>query len=215
MKDDPTPPPGLPDPPLIAILRGLRPEEAIAVGSALLEAGFRILEVPLNSPDPFASIGRLARGFGDRALVGAGTVRRAEEIERLVDAGGRLLVTPHADPALIRAGVARGLVTVPGIATPTEAFAALDAGAVALKLFPAEMLGPAVVRALRAVLPAEVALLPVGGITPENLAAYRAAGARGFGIGSALFRPGDPPARVAERARAFLDAWRAASPGSA
>lgn len=200
----------LPDPPLIAILRGLRPEDAIPVGEALLDAGLRILEVPLNSPDPFASIARLAQRFGQQALVGAGTVRRVAEVDQLRAAGGRLLVMPHTDPALIRAGVARGLFTIPGVATPSEAFSALDAGAHALKLFPAEMLGPAVVRALRAVLPAQVPLLPVGGITPDNLAAFRASGAAGAGIGSALFRPGDPPELVAERARAFVAAWRAA-----
>lgn len=198
----------LPDPPLVAILRGLRPEEALPIGAALLDAGFRILEVPLNSPDPFASIARLARAIGDRALLGAGTVRRIEEVERLAAAGGRLLVMPHADPAVIRAGVAAGLVTVPGIATPSEAFAALDAGAHALKLFPAEMIGPGVVKALRAVLPPEVPLLPVGGIVPESMGPYRAAGASGFGLGSALYKPGDPPETVAARARLFVATWR-------
>lgn len=205
--------PPLPDPPLVAILRGLRPEEAEPIGAALLDAGFRILEVPLNSPDPFASIARLARAFGDRALLGAGTVRRIEEVERLSAAGGRLLVMPHADAAVIRAGVAAGLLTVPGIATPSEAFAALDAGAHALKLFPAEMIAPNVVKALRAVLPPEVPLLPVGGIVPESMGPYRAAGASGFGLGSALYKPGDPPETVAARARLFVATWRRLAAG--
>jgi|DewCreStandDraft_4_1066084.scaffolds.fasta_scaffold00036_216 2-dehydro-3-deoxyphosphogalactonate aldolase len=201
----------LPEPPLVAILRGVRPEEAEPIGLALLEAGIRIVEVPLNSPEPLASVARLARVLEGRALVGAGTLRRASEVAEVAEAGGRLIVTPHADPAIVREAKARGLLAIPGVATPTEAFAMLDSGADGLKLFPAEMLGPAVVKALKAVLPAGTRLFPVGGITPETMAAFRAAGADGFGLGSALYRPGDGPARVAERARTFLAAWRAAA----
>jgi 2-dehydro-3-deoxyphosphogalactonate aldolase len=190
--------------PLLAILRGIRPEEAEAVGEALVAAGFAILEVPLNSPEPFESIRRLAARFGEaEALVGAGTVTRAEEVAELARAGGRLMVTPHADPALVRAAKAAGLTAVPGFFTPGEAFALLHAGADALKLFPAEAASPAALKALLAVLPKGTPVLPVGGIGAENLAAWRAAGAAGFGIGSALYRPGDSPARVGERARSL------------
>ncbi len=188
------------DPPLVAILRGLPPQDAEPIGEALVEAGIRILE----------SIGRLARALAGRALVGAGTMRRPAEVREVAAVGGRLIVSPHADPAIVREAKAAGLAAMPGVATPTEAFAMLDAGADALKLFPAEMLGPPVVKALGAVLPAGTALFPVGGITPETMAAFRAAGATGFGLGSALYRPGATPAAVAERARAFLAAWRAA-----
>lgn len=198
-----------PDPPLVAILRGVRPEEAEPIGLALVEAGFAVVEVPLNSPEPLSSIERLARTLAGRALVGAGTLRRPEQVADVAAAGGRLIVTPHADAAIVRAAKAHGLVALPGVATPTEAFAMLDAGADALKLFPAELLGPPVVKALRAVLPAGTRLVPVGGITPATMAGFRAAGAAGFGLGSALYRPGDGPAEVAERARAFLAAWRA------
>ncbi len=191
--------------PLVAILRGIRPEEAEGVGEALLDAGLAILEVPLNSPEPIESIRRLAaRCGGDgRALVGAGTVTRAEEVAQVAAAGGKLMVTPHADPALVRAAKSAGLLAVPGFFTPGEAFAQLHAGADALKLFPAEAASPAVLKALLAVLPKRTAVLPVGGIGADNLAAWRAAGAAGFGIGSALYRPGDGPAQVGQRARAL------------
>jgi 2-dehydro-3-deoxyphosphogalactonate aldolase len=195
--------------PLIAILRGLRPDEAIPIGEALLAAGFRALEVPLNSPEPLTSIERLAKAFGGRALVGAGTVLQLGAIEAVAAAGGRLIVMPHGDPAIIRTAKAKGLICVPGVATPTEAFAALDAGADALKLFPAEALPPKVVKAWRAVLPKDLWLLPVGGITPEAMAAYRAAGADGFGLGSALYRAGMSAAEVARSAQAFALDWRA------
>jgi 2-dehydro-3-deoxyphosphogalactonate aldolase len=195
--------------PLIPILRGIRPEEAEPIGLVLVEAGFGCLEVPLNSPDPFVSIERLTRRLGARALVGAGTVTRLDEVRRLADSGGRLLVMPHADTDIIAEGKRLGLAVVPGVATPTEAFAALAAGADALKLFPAELLQPAVIKALRAVLPRQVRLLPVGGIAPDNMADFVAAGADGFGIGSALYRPGDEPATVAGHARSFATAWRA------
>jgi 2-dehydro-3-deoxyphosphogalactonate aldolase len=201
------------DPPLVAILRGVRPEEVVAVGSALVEAGIRIIEVPLNSPEPFVSIERLVRALEDRAVVGAGTLLRTSEVAEVARVGGRLVVTPHADPNIVRAAKELGLFAVPGVATPTEAFAMLDAGADALKLFPAEMLGPAVVKALVAVLPTGTRLFPVGGITPEKIAAFRSSGASGFGLGSALYRPGSTAVEVCERARAFLDAWRTASPG--
>lgn len=201
------------DPPLVAILRGVRPEEAAAIGLALVEAGIRIVEVPLNSPEPLASVERLARALGGRALVGAGTLRRAQDVADVATAGGRLVVTPHADPAIVAAAKAAGLVALPGVATPTEAFAMLEAGADGLKLFPAELLQPPVVKALRAVLPAGARLFPVGGITPETMAGFRAAGADGFGLGSALYRPGATPAEVGERARAFVAAWAGAATG--
>ena len=194
--------------PLVAILRGLRPSEAQAIGTELVDAGFRILEVPLNSPEPFASIRILADAFGSRALVGAGTVLDPDDVARLHDAGGALVVMPHTDPQVIAAAKAAGLACLPGVATPSEAFAALRAGADALKLFPAETLGPATVKAWRAVLPPGTGLLPVGGITPDGMAPWRAAGAAGFGLGSALYRPGASPAEVRRAADAFVAAWR-------
>jgi 2-dehydro-3-deoxyphosphogalactonate aldolase len=194
--------------PLVAILRGVKPTEVLPIGEALVEAGFAILEVPLNSPEPFASIRQLVDRFGDAVLIGAGTMRREADLDALVAAGGRLMVTPHGDPALIRAAKARGLFTLPGIATPTEAFAAIDAGTDGLKLFPAEMIPPSVVKAMRAVLPRSMPLFPVGGIEPGSMDAYRAAGANGFGLGSALYKPGFDAGQVAERARAFVQAWR-------
>jgi 2-dehydro-3-deoxyphosphogalactonate aldolase len=199
--------------PLIAILRGLRPAEAIPIGQALIDAGFVVIEVPLNSPEPLVSIGQLAAAFGDRALIGAGTVLTTEQIDQVAGAGGRLLVMPHGGPALIRAAKTRGLLCVPGVATPTEAFAALDAGADALKLFPAEALPPQVVKAWRAVLPKQVWLLPVGGIVPATMASYLAAGANGFGLGSALYRAGMSAPEVASSARAFADAYAACASG--
>jgi 2-dehydro-3-deoxyphosphogalactonate aldolase len=197
--------------PLIAILRGLAPERAEEVGAALVEAGFRALEVPLNSPRPLASIARLARAFGGAALVGAGTVLDADDAPRVADAGGRLLVMPHSDARVIAAAKRCGLLCVPGVATPSEAFAALAAGADALKMFPAEALPPPVVKAWRAVLP-EVWLLPVGGITPARMAPYLQAGASGFGLGSALFRPALETATIATNARTFADAFRQIPP---
>lgn len=195
--------------PLLAILRGITPDEAEPVGAALVEAGFRLIEAPLNSPDPFRSIEILAKAFGQDAVIGAGTVMSAEAARRTVEAGGRLVVMPHSDPAVIRAAKAAGAWCLPGVATPTEGFAALAAGADGLKLFPGEALPPPVVKAWRAVFPKDVPLLPVGGITPENMAAYIAAGAAGFGIGSALYRSGVTAAEVAARAAAFAKAWRA------
>ncbi len=200
--------------PLIAILRGLMPAEAPAIGDALIEAGLRIIEVPLNSPDPLRSIEAMAARFGKRALIGAGTVLQVEQVAQVAAAGGRLIVMPHADPAVIRAAKRAGLWCVPGVATPTEAFAALAAGADALKLFPAELVTPSVLKALRAVLPPAVQLLPVGGITPRNLGAYVAAGASGFGLGSALYLARSTPAQVGSNARDFVTAWQAAAPPS-
>ncbi len=189
--------------PLVAILRGLRPEEAEAVGDALVEAGIAILEVPLNSPGPIESIRRLSARLGGRALVGAGTVMTEAQVEEVAAAGGKLLVTPHADPALVRAAKARGMLAAPGFFTPAEAFALLAAGADALKLFPAEAASPAVVKALLAVLPPGTALLPVGGMSAETIGPWRKAGAVGFGIGGSLYKPGDAPETVGERARAL------------
>ena len=193
--------------PLIAILRGIAPDEAVPVGLALAEAGFRIIEVPLNSPQPLRSIELLARALGSRCLVGAGTVMSAAQVAAVEQAGGRLIVMPHGDPAVIRAAKAQGLCCAPGVATPTEGFAALAAGADALKLFPAELLSPPVLKALRAVFPSDTLFLPVGGITPQNLAAYAAAGASGFGLGSALYKPGLAIGQVQANARAFVEAW--------
>ncbi|WP_130617119.1 2-dehydro-3-deoxy-6-phosphogalactonate aldolase [Dyella amyloliquefaciens] len=203
--------------PLIAILRGLRPEESLDVGHALLDAGFRVLEVPLNSPEPCESIRRLVDAFGDRALIGAGTVLSPARVHEVAAAGGKLIVMPHADVEVIRAAKQAGLYCVPGVATPTEAFAALGAGADALKLFPAEQASPAVLKAWRAVLPAGTAVMPVGGIAPDNMGPWLAAGAGGFGIGSSLYAPGRPASDVAARARAFASAWQAhlASKGTA
>jgi 2-dehydro-3-deoxyphosphogalactonate aldolase len=192
--------------PLVAILRGLAPENALAVGQVLIDAGLRIIEVPLNSSRPFASIGTLAREFGSRALVGAGTVLRSDDVARVREAGGQLIVMPHGDTAIIRAAKSARLICVPGVATPTEGFAALAAGADGLKLFPAEAIPPPVVKAWRAVFPPETLLLPVGGITPERMADYLAAGASGFGLGSALFAPAMTAATVGERAAAFVAA---------
>lgn len=194
--------------PLIAILRGLRPEEAVPVGEALVRAGFAIIEVPLNSPRPLESIRRLQEAFGDRALIGAGTVTSPAAVAEVAAAGGRLIVMPHSDPAVVRAAKQAGLFCAPGVATPTEGFAALANGADALKLFPAEALGPAVLKAWRSVFPAGTAFLPVGGITPEGMAPFLEAGAAGFGLGSALYRPGDAPEQVAARAAAFVAALR-------
>ena len=197
--------------PLVAILRGITPAECEAVGSALVETGFSIIEVPLNSPDPFNSIRFLASRFGHRALIGAGTVLSPAAVDQVAEAGGRLIVMPHGDPSVIAAAKERGLACIPGVATPTEAFAALAAGADALKLFPAEAISPSVVKALRAVLPASVRLLPVGGIGAQNMAAYLEAGAIGFGIGSTLYKPGKSAEQVREDAQALVEAWRSAA----
>lgn len=198
--------------PLVAILRGLEPAEAVDVAGVLVEAGFTLIEVPLNSPRPLDSIAAIAGAFADRALVGAGTVMDPAEVAAVAAVGGRLIVMPHGDPVVIEAALASGLAVTPGVQTPTEAFAALRAGAHGLKLFPAEAVPPPVVKAIRAVLPPETLVLPVGGILPESMAAYRAAGADGFGIGSALFKPGRPLAEIRRAAEAFAAAARALPP---
>jgi 2-dehydro-3-deoxyphosphogalactonate aldolase len=196
--------------PLIAILRGITPEEVGPVAHALATLGFAIIEVPLNSPRPLESIRLLGIELGDTCLVGGGTVTAPTQINEIGRAGGRLIVMPHSDPIIVRTAKTAGLTCVPGVATPTEGFAALANGADALKLFPAEELGPPVIRAWRAVFPPETLFIPVGGITPKNLASYWDAGADGFGLGSALYKPGMPAADVSSRARAFIDAWHAA-----
>lgn len=199
----------LKDLPLIAILRGVTPDEIVAVGRALYDAGFRVIEIPLNSPQPYESISRLTAELGEDCLIGAGTVLTEAQVAEVDAAGGRLIVSPNANLAVIRASKAAGLVSAPGVATPSEGFAALDAGADSLKLFPAEQLGPAVVKAWRAVFPKELALLPVGGITPDNMGPYVAAGASGFGLGSALYKPGLSAAQVSANAQAFAAGWAA------
>jgi 2-dehydro-3-deoxyphosphogalactonate aldolase len=190
--------------PLVAILRGVRPDEVEAIVDVLEEEGIGIAEVPLNSPDPLDSIGRLARRFGERLLIGAGTVRRPDEVGRIADCGGRLIVMPHADVGVVRAAKAAGLLAAPGFLSPTEAFAAIDAGADALKLFPAEAVSPAVLGAMRAVLPAAMPIIPVGGMAAGKLLPWRRAGAAGFGIGSAIYKPGDGPAEVRAKARGLV-----------
>lgn len=196
--------------PLAAILRGITPGECEGVGSALIAAGIRIIEVPLNSPDPLDSVHILADRFGERALIGAGTVLSPAAVSDVADAGGHLIVMPHGDPAVIAAAKVRGLACVPGVATPTEAFAALAAGADALKLFPAEAIPPSVVRALRAVLPPTARLMPVGSIGAHNMAAYLVAGAVGFGIGSTFYKPGKSAADVGRDAKALVDVYSSA-----
>ena len=195
---------------LIAILRGLRPEEAREIGLALHGAGIRLIEVPLNSPEPLRSIRVLRDALPGDTLVGAGTVLRPESCAEIAQAGGQLVVMPHGDPQVIRAARAAGLACAPGVATPTEAFAALAAGADVLKMFPAETLGAVGLKAWRAVLTPPIAIVPVGGVTPDGLASYLGAGASGFGLGSALYRAGDTPEQIAHQATAFVQAWRAA-----
>ncbi|MDH5356195.1 MAG: 2-dehydro-3-deoxy-6-phosphogalactonate aldolase [Gammaproteobacteria bacterium] len=178
--------------PLVAVLRGITPEQAVDVGQVLVGAGFTIIEVPLNSPDALESIRLLSAAFSDRALTGAGTVLSVKDAEDIAAVGGNLIVMPHSDPEVIRAAKNLGCIVMPGVMTPTEAFAALNNGADALKLFPAEVISPAALKAMRAVLPRETVLLPVGGINPDNMADYWASGASGFGLGSNLFKPGKP-----------------------
>jgi 2-dehydro-3-deoxyphosphogalactonate aldolase len=190
--------------PLVAIIRGVRPAEAEAIGDALYEAGIRIIEVPLNSPEPLRSIERLARHFGNRALVGAGTVLDPVDVRRVADAGGRIIVSPSTFAPVIEATAAAGLVSAPGFFTPSEAFEALRAGADGLKLFPAEAASPAVVKSQRAVIPKDVPLLVVGGVRPDGLRAYLDAGADGFGLGGGLYKPGQSPEDVAREARAYV-----------
>lgn len=192
--------------PLIAILRGVTPDECEALGDALFEAGIRIIEVPLNSPDPLNSIERLSKRFGDKAVVGAGTVLRAAQVDEVGRAGGRLIISPAVNPSVIAATVAAGLCSCPGYLTPSEAFAALDAGAHALKLFPAEAASAAVIKAQRAVLPRDLRLIVVGGVEPASLAPWLTAGANGFGLGSALYKAGQSAAATLAKALAFTAA---------
>ncbi|MDR6707190.1 2-dehydro-3-deoxy-6-phosphogalactonate aldolase [Novosphingobium sp. 1748] len=194
--------------PLVAILRGVRPDEVEAVGDAIIEAGFSMIEVPLNSPDPLASIALLAKRYGPDVLVGAGTVLTTADVANVKAAGGTLIISPNVNTDVIRASVAEGMISLPGFYTPTEAFAALEAGATGLKLFPAEGASPAYMKAQRAVLPKDLPLLAVGGVTPENLSQWVAAGAQGAGLGSALYKAGLSAAQVGERARAFVAAAR-------
>jgi 2-dehydro-3-deoxyphosphogalactonate aldolase len=192
--------------PLVAILRGLTPAEAPAIGDALVAAGLTLIEVPLNSPDPFDSIALLARRLGDNAMIGAGTVLAPDDVARVRDAGGTLIVSPNTDAAVIRATRAAGLISLPGYFTPSEGFAALAAGASALKLFPADGTTPAFLKAQRAVLPRSARVLAVGGIAPDNMATWRAAGADGFGLGSNLYRPGASVQQVADAAARYVAA---------
>lgn len=194
--------------PLVAIIRGVKPDEVEAIGDALVEAGIRIIEVPLNSPDPFDSIGRLARRVGNQALVGAGTVLTAENVEKVGQVGGRLVVAPNFNESVVKASVAAGMVSMPGVFTPSECFAAIDAGANALKLFPAEAASPKMVKAMRAVLPRELPLIVVGGVSADAIPGWLDGGASGFGLGSGLYKPGQSAAQVRDAAHAYVAAVR-------
>lgn len=194
--------------PLVAIIRGVTPDEVEAIGGALIDAGIRIIEVPLNSPEPLKSIELLARKFGDQATIGAGTVLTVQDVRNVGGAGGKIIVSPGFDADVVQASVAAGLVSSPGYYTPTEAFAALKAGAHVLKLFPAEAASPVIVKAQRAVIPRSVPLVIVGGVTPEKVTDYLEAGADGFGLGGALFKPGQDAATVRAQADAFVAAVR-------
>lgn len=193
--------------PLVAILRGLRPDEALGVGEMIIRAGFKVLEVPLNSPDPFDSIEAMAAAFKGRAIVGAGTVLKVADVERLAQVGGQICISPNANVDVIRAAKAHGLISFPAFFTPTEAFAAIEAGADAIKLFPAELAGPAGLKAMKAVFPKTMPVFPVGGVTADNMHTYLDVGAKGFGIGTAVFKPGDTAEIVYKKAKAFTDAW--------
>ncbi|MEO6527391.1 MAG: 2-dehydro-3-deoxy-6-phosphogalactonate aldolase [Gemmatimonadaceae bacterium] len=199
--------------PLVAILRGVTPEEIVPIAQTLVAAGFAIIEVPLNSPRPLESIRRLREVVGDEVLVGAGTVMSSRQVREVADSGGRLVVMPHSDPVVVHAAKDAGLICTPGVATPNEGFAALANGADALKLFPAELLPPPALRAMRSVFPASTVFLPVGGITPASMAAYVAAGATGFGLGSSLYKRGAGVDEVGASARAFVAEWRRIRPG--
>ncbi len=196
--------------PLIAILRGIRPHEAVEIGHVLIDIGFTCLEVPLNSPEePLASIYHLAQAFKGKALIGAGTVLQRQQVIDVAKAGGRLIISPHTNPSIIHTAKENELACIPGFATPTEAFTAIDAGADALKFFPAT--SPATLKAIKTILPEKIAIFPVGGITPLNMKEYKQAGATGFGLGSALYQPGDSPFKVAQFAQVFYDTIRALS----
>jgi 2-dehydro-3-deoxyphosphogalactonate aldolase len=190
--------------PLVAIIRGVRSDEVEEIGAALIDAGLQIIEVPLNSPDPLTSIERLATRFGDQATIGAGTVLDPADVRRVQDSGGELIVSPNVNEQVIAAAVSAGMVSAPGYFTPTEAFTAIRAGAHALKLFPAEAASPKVLKAQLAVIPKDIPVLVVGGVTPDNMAEYLAAGARGFGLGSGLYSAGRSADEVGERARGYV-----------
>ncbi len=192
--------------PLVAIIRGVTPDEAVAIGEALIEGGIRIIEVPLNSPEPLVSIERLAQRLGGEALIGAGTVLRPDQVAQVRQAGGGLVVSPNTNPEVIQATVAAGMVSSPGVFTPSEAFTALQSGAHVLKLFPAEAASPQVVKAIRAVLPRDLRLLIVGGVTPQSVGGWLDAGADGFGLGGGLYTPGQSAAETLSKARAFAAA---------
>lgn len=194
--------------PLIAILRGLTVEDAVPVSDTLVDAGFRIIEVPLNSPDPLASIAAITKRHGSGAIVGAGTVLTVDQVAAVADAGGRIIVSPNLNPEVGRVAIERGLFWCPGIVTPSEAFAALKIGASVLKIFPAEMVPPPAIAAMRAVLPKGTVIAAVGGITPETMPPYLAAGVSGFGLGSALYKPGYAIEEIGQRAEAFVDVLR-------
>jgi 2-dehydro-3-deoxyphosphogalactonate aldolase len=195
--------------PLVAILRGVKPSEAESIGYALERAGIAIVEVPLNSPSPFESIAILSRTFGDRMMIGAGTLTRSSQVEEVAAAGGRLVVTPHADTAIVRVAKEAGMIAFPGFFNPTEAFALLDAGADGIKLFPAEVLGPPMLKAMLAVLPKSSIVIPVGGIDANNVGPWMTAGALGLGIGSSIYKPGDDAVVVEKKARALVAAVQA------
>jgi 2-dehydro-3-deoxyphosphogalactonate aldolase len=195
--------------PIVAILRGIKPEEAESICTKLEEAGIVIVEVPLNSPDALASIAILSRLFGDRMLIGAGTLTHPKQVREVAAAGGRLIVTPHADTAIVRAAKSANLFAVPGFFNPTEAFALLKAGADAIKLFPSEVVGTPMLKALKAVLPKDTIVIPVGGIDAENIAPWMAAGALAVGVGSSLYKPADTATSVGAKAGVLMDAVRA------
>ena len=195
--------------PLVAIIRGVTPADADAIGDAIFEGGIRIIEVPLNSPDPLTSIDRLAKRFGERMLVGAGTVLASEDVDRVRQAGARLIVSPDTNPSVISAAAATGLVSTPGYFTPSEAFTAIRAGATGLKLFPAEAATPAMLKAQLAVLPRDVPILIVGGVKPDNMRPWLDAGASGFGLGGGLYKPGQSPAETLDKARAYVEGLNA------
>lgn len=194
--------------PLVAIIRGVTPDEAGAIAQALYDGGIRIIEVPLNSPDPLTSIRAIVDRLGESALVGAGTVLDPAQVADVKDAGGRIVVSPNMNPSVIKATVAAGMVSSPGIFTPSEAFTALESGAHLIKLFPAEAASPKVVKSMRAVLPKDVTLLIVGGVTPESVRGWIDAGANGFGLGGGLYKPGQSPDETLDKARAYVEALR-------
>ena len=195
--------------PIISILRGVHPAEAVAIAGVILAAGIDRIEVPLNSPSPLESISAIAKTYGDRALIGAGTVLTVAQVQQVRAAGGQLVVSPNCDPAVIAATIAAGMQSWPGIFTPSEAFAALQAGATGLKFFPGDMAGPKGLKAMRAILPTGTQVYAVGGAGPENFAEWIAASADGFGLGSAIYKPGDTPETVAAKAQAIVAAFDA------